>query len=205
MSTAPPIPFHKPDAVSPAELSDDHYRALREAKVRRKKIDFAIGVATFNGWSLGLFAGLSGLVLPLSFSLSGLFICLGLAVVSYHEFQGRALLRALDPRAARLLGYNQIGLGAVIVGYCLWSLAAVFVGPDPYAEVIAQNPELAQMLGDTGELYRMGAAIVYGMAILLTIPYQALMAWYYFSRARHVTQYVSQTPAWITRMQKAAA
>jgi hypothetical protein len=201
----PPTVSH-PIGDGPASpLSDEHYRALHEAKAGRKKIDVAIGVATFNGWSLGLFAGLSGLILLFSFSFVSLFICVGLGAVAHHEFKGRAMLRQLDVGGARLLGYNQIALGVVIVGYCLWSLIAVFVGPSPYAEVIAQNPELEQVLGSTGEIYVMGAAIVYGLVIVLTVPYQALMSWYYFSRAKHVARYIDQTPAWVTQMQKAAA
>ncbi|MEZ6190535.1 MAG: hypothetical protein R3C45_04510 [Phycisphaerales bacterium] len=188
-----------------APLSEQHYQALRDAKNGRKKIDLAIGVATFNGWSIGVFAALSALILPLSFSLSGLFVTIGLGVVAYNEFKGRAMLRLLDAKGARHLGYNQIALGGVIVVYCVWSLLAALFGPDAYAEVIAENPELGQVLGSTGELYRFIAAAVYGGAILLTVPYQALMAWYYFSRARHITNYVEQTPAWVTEFQRSAA
>lgn len=188
-----------------APLSEQHYRALRDAKDGRKKIDFAIGVATFNGWSIGVFAALSALVLPFSLSLSGLFVTIGLGVVAFNEFKGRAMLRLLNPKGARHLGYNQIALGGVIVGYCVWSLLSAFFGPNPYAEVIAENPELGQILGSTGEVYRFIAAAVYGCAILLTIPYQALMAWYYFSRSRHITHYVEQTPTWVTQLQRSAA
>ena len=202
MDHAAPIP---PPGPVNAPLSEQHYQALRDAKNGRKKIDFAIGVATFNGWSLGIFATLSALILPLSFSLQGLVISIGLGVVAWNEFKGRAMLRLLDPQGARRLGFNQIGLGAVIVGYCMWSLLAALFGPDAYAEVIAENPELGQILGSTGDLYRVIAVAVYGGAILLTIPYQTLMAWYYFSRTKHITNYVEQTPAWVTEIHRTAA
>lgn len=194
-----------PEANAPLMLSDEQLMAMHEAKTSRKKIDTAVAVATFNGWSIGLFAGLSALALLFSFSLQGLLVTVGLAVVAYHEFKGKAMLKQLDTRAANLLGYNQIGLGVLIIGYCAWSLVAVFVGPDPYAEYIAQNPELGQVLGSTGELYRFGATVVYGLAIVLTVPYQAAVAWYYFSRAGHICKYVDQTPQWITQIQRAAA
>ena len=202
MTQSAPIP---PQGTVNAPLSAQHYQALRDAKNGRKKIDFAIGVATFNGWSLGVFAALSALILPLSFSFSGLLVSIGLGVVAWNEFTGRAMLRLLDPQGARRLGFNQIGLGAVIVGYCVWSLLAALFGPDAYAEVIAENPELGQILGSTGDLYRFIAAAVYGGAIVLTIPYQALMAWYYFSRVRHIMRYVEQTPAWVTELHRSAA
>lgn len=197
---------HTPQPGFPnAPLSEQHYQALRDAKHGRRKIDFAIGVATFNGWSLGIFAALSALILPLSFSLQGLAISIGLGVVAWNEFKGRAMLRLLDPRGARRLGFNQIGLGAVIVIYCMWSLLAALFGPDAYAEIVAENPELGQILGSTGDLYRIIAVAVYGGAIVLTIPYQALMAWYYFSRARHIIHYVEKTPTWVTEIHRSAA
>ena len=169
------------------------------------KIDRAIAVATFNGWSIGFFAALSALFLPLSFSLLGLLITLGLAAVAYHEFKGRRLLRALDVSGPRLLGFNQIGLGAVIVVYCLWNLVAELAGPGAYAQTIGEHPELAEVLGSTEGLYRLIVVLVYGAVIVLTIPYQALMAWYYFSRGKHMESYISQTPDWVTDLERAAA
>ncbi len=186
-------------------LDQQHYDELRSAKTRRSKIDFAAGVATFNGWSLGIFAVLSALFLPLSFSLQGLLITAGLAVVAYHEFKGRRLLRLLDAQGPRLLGYNQIGLGVVIVGYSLWSLIAELAGPGAYAQTIEEHPELAQVLGSTDGLVRLITVLVYGTIIALTVPYQALMAWFYFSRAKHLHTYISQTPAWVSDLERAAA
>jgi hypothetical protein len=178
---------------------------MSDAKARRKKIDLAIGVATFNGWSVGVFAGLSGLVLLFSFGVLGLILTVGLAAVAYQEFRGRAGLRQLDPGGARLLGWNQVALGALIVGYCAWNLATTLLGAGAYDDVIQRHPELAQVLGDTGALIRFVAAAVYGVAIALTIPYQALVAWFYFSRTGHIERYVQQTPAWVTQVQRAAA
>ncbi len=199
---------NNPAANHPASsepLSEQHYREMREAKVRRKKIDVAIGVATFNGWSLGIFAGLSALILPFSISLLGVLITVGLAWVAYTEFQGRTMLRQLNPDAAKKLAYNQIALAGVIVGYCLWNIIDTVAGPGAYAEVIERNPELEQMLGGTGEVIQMLTVVVYSVVIVLTIPYQALIAWYYYSRAKHIRQYVSQTPRWVTNLQKEAA
>ncbi len=196
---------HSLEGPPDGPLNQQHYAALRNAKTKRSKIDFAIGVATFNGWSVGIFAALSALFLPLSFSLLGVFITLGLGAVAYHEFKGRRLLRALDVSGPRLLGFNQIGLGAVIVVYCLWSLIAELAGPGAYAQTIQEHPELAEILGSTEGLYRLIVVLVYGSVIVLTIPYQALMAWYYFSRSKHLKTYISQTPGWVTDLERAAA
>ena len=194
-----------PGGEPSAPLNQQHYEALRSAKTKRVKINRAIAVASFNGWSIGIFAALSALFLPLSFSLLGVFITLGLAAVAYYEFKGRQLLRALDTSAPRLLGLNQIGLGVVIVVYCIWSLVAELAGPGAYAQTIQEHPELAEILGSTEGLYRMAVLLVYGTVIVLTIPYQALMAWYYFSRSKHLATYISQTPQWVTDLERAAA
>ncbi len=186
-------------------LNQQHYDVMREAKTKRSKIDFAIGVASFNGWSIGIFAAISALFLPLSFTLQSLFITLGLGAVAYHEFKGRKLLRALDLRAPKLLGLNQIALGAVIVAYCAWSLIAELAGPGTYAQTIQEHPELADVLGETDGLVRLIVVLVYGSVIALTIPYQALMAWYYLSRTKHIQTYISQTPQWVTDLERAAA
>lgn len=192
-----------PSREESAPLTPEHYEALRAAKSRRKKIDRAVSVASFNGWSTGVFAALSA---PFAlFSFSGLLICLGLGAVAYHEFKGRAMLRALDLRGPRILGYNQIGFGVLIVAYCLWSLYEAMTGPNPYAQYIEADPALADMLGGIGDLYTFGAVLVYGAAIVLTVPYQAFMAWYYFSRSKHLSDYLSQTPGWVAEAQRAAA
>ena len=74
-------------------------------------------------------------------------MCLGLSAVAYHEFKGRALLRDLDLKGPRVLGYNQIGFGVLLVGYCVWSLIDAVVGPNPYETYIEAEPALADMLG----------------------------------------------------------
>jgi hypothetical protein len=186
-------------------LNQQHYEALRNAKSKRVKIDRAIAVASFNGWSIGIFAALSALFLPFSFNLLGLLITLGLGAVAYHEFKGRQLLRTLDVNAPRLLGLNQIWLGVVIIGYCIWSLVAELAGPGAYAQTIEEHPELAEILGSTQGLYRMVVVMTYSTVIVLTIPYQALMAWYYFSRHKHLVAYIDQTPHWVTDLERAAA
>ena len=132
-------------------------------------------------------------------------VLLGLGAVAYHEFKGRRMLRALDVRGPRLLGFNQIGFGVVIVGYCVWNLVVELAGPGAYAQTIEEHPELGEILGSTDGLYRMAVVLVYGTVIVLTIPYQALMAWYYFSRSKHLETYIRQTPGWVTDLERAAA
>jgi hypothetical protein len=204
LTQSDPTAFNpQPLGSDAAPLDEQHLEVLRDAKARRKKIDRAGSVATFNGWSTGVFAVIS---LPFAlFSVSGFLMCLGLAVVAYHEFKGRALLRSLDLRGPRVLGYNQIGFGVLIVAYCLWSMFLAVTGPDPYAQYMDADPALADMLGGLSEVYVFGSLIVYGFAIVLTVPYQTFMAWYYFGRAKHLSKYLSETPDWVAQAQRAAA
>lgn len=206
-SAAPPVPpAPQVSPVPPPQtLSEAQVQAVRTAKAGRKKIDLAIHVATFNGWSLAIFAVLSGLAWLLSFGLLGAVVTAGLAATAYYEFKGRAMLRQLDPHGARHLGYNQLALGVLIVVYCGWSMINMFFGPGSYDQVIARNPELADVLGNSEQMIRVLAVAVYGVVILLAVPYQILIAWFYFSRGKLIEQYVESTPAWITQVQQAAA
>jgi len=197
-----PAPGPAPEA---AGLSDAQLKAVNEAGAGRKKIDVAIHVASFNAYSLAVFAVLSGLVLLFSFSLIGLFITAGLGLTAYHEFKGRSWLKELDTRAPKYLCYNQLALGGVVIVYCAWNMIAALIGPGTYDEVIARNPELADMLGSTGGLITMITLAVYGTVIVLTIPYQGAVAWFYASREQHLRQYLEQTPVWVTQVQRAAA
>lgn len=184
-------------------LTAEHYEALRDAKPRRAKIDRAIKMASFNGWSTGVFAALS---VPFAFfSVSGLLICLGLGAVTYHEFKGRAMLRRLDLGAPKYLGMNQIGFGALIVVYCLWSMYTAMTGTSSFAEHIAADPALAQALGPVDDLYKTLSLVVYGAGAVLTLIYQAVVSRYYFSRLKHLREYLEQTPQWVTEVERAAA
>lgn len=186
-------------------LTPEQIQALQQAKANRSRITIAVTVATFNAWSLGIFAGLSALVLPFSFSIRGLLICLGLILTARNEFRGRSLLQQLNTRAPSLLGYNQILLAAIIVGYCLWCLVDTAWGRNSFEQMVLEHPELATMLGSTGDLIRYATIAVYVLVIFLAIPYQTMMAWFYFSRNRYLQEYLDQTPKWITEAQRYAA
>lgn len=195
---APPVPPPVPAPQGGDPLTAQHYAALNDARARRAKLDRAAAVATFNGWSIGVIAALSA---PFAlFSLTALVMAAGLGAVAYHEFRGRSMLRRLDLRGPRRLGMNQLALAALIVGYSLWCLYAALTGPNPYEQYIQAEPALGETLGSISALYRLAAIGVYGAVIMLTLPYQGLMAWYYFSRGRHLRLYVEQTPAWVMRV-----
>ena len=88
-----------------------------EADRSARKVLGAAKVARFNGWTIGGFAAL-GLLSGLS-SMTVLTVGLGLAIVAWNELRGRKMLLRFDPRGPRLLGRNQLGLMALLVGYGL--------------------------------------------------------------------------------------
>ena len=126
-------------------LSRDHYRELADAKLRFKKVRAAARVAAFNGWTIGVIAALSA---PFAlFSIVGLVMAVGFTVVAYTEFRGRRRLLQFDPSAAKVLGWNQIGLLTLIVVYCLWQLWAGLSGPSPLAAELESAARTRRRIG----------------------------------------------------------
>lgn len=184
--------------MSDPSLTPEQRQALADAKERAKPLTGANRTATFNIWTIGAFAVLT--ILFGLFSLTALVLGVGMAVVTWNEYRGRALLRAFDPAGPRLLGRNQLGLMGLIIVYALWSMYQTTANPDP---------ELAQMDqilgGDTAGLVAELTVYVYVGVIVLTGLFQGLLARYYFKRIAMVEAYVRDTPAWVVDMQRAAS
>ena len=119
-----------------------------------------------------------------------------LLALGWNELRGRGLLRALDPRGARVLGWNQISLMGVITAYCLWSLYRTLAHPDPGLV------ELEALVGISREMVSQVTVLAYGSVILLTAVFQGFLSRYYFARERLLTEYLEQTPGWILELQR---
>jgi hypothetical protein len=184
-------------------LSADDRRELAAAREGAKKIQSAAKVASFNGWSFGVAAALSA---PFSLgSVVGLLLTLGLAIVAFNEFRGRRGLLRFDPSAASMLGWNQLFLLAMIVGYCGWNLYAGLAGDGSFTAQLEAQPELQQALGsmdDVEGLYDEVVVAVYSTVIVASIVFQGLNALYYFTRRKHVEAYVERTPEWLLELQR---
>jgi len=185
--------------VSPdPTLSPEQRRELEDAGERARKILMAGRVASFNGWTIGIFAALSFL-----FGLGSpgvMLVSLALGAIAWNEFRGRALLRRLDPSAGRLLGRNQLGLMALIVAYCLWSIWRTKVGPpDPEME------QLQDLIGVGSDLIEQLTVVLYVSVIAATAIFQGLNARYYFRRVAMTEAYLSETPHWVVDLQRSAA
>ena len=193
-------------AHSAGPLSAEHHQQIASAHTRAAKIRSAARVAAFNGWVTGAFALFSAPFAP--FSVAGFLVTVGLAVVTYHEFRGKKMLLAFDPKAARLLGWNQVGFLALITVYSLWMILEAFTGAGPFAKEMQQYPELQSALGSAEEfrqLYQLVILAIYGSVIALSAIFQGFNAFYYSTRQKLVLAYLRETPGWILEMQRATA
>jgi hypothetical protein len=185
-------------AAATDPLSAAHRAALSKARLQSKRIVKAARVAAFNGWTTAIAAALSA---PFAmFDMTGAVVTAGLSIIAYNEFRGRRQLLAFDPSAARLLGWNQLSLLAMVIVYCVWTLySSLNASSGQLAAELQSYAELDQILGAEGgfqSLYRNVAISMYGGIIALSIFFQGANAFYYFSRERHVEEFVAETPTW---------
>jgi hypothetical protein len=183
-------------------LSAEHRRELAAARDRAKTIRKAARVAAFNGWTTAIIAAFSA---PFAlFSPIGLALTAGIAFVAFNEFRGRKRLLNFDPRGATLLGWNQLGLLAMIVAYCVWSLYANFNEASRVSAELQGYADLDAALGTSGGfegLFKQIVIIFYGSVIGLSVLFQGGAALYYFTRRRHIEDFIAETPAWVRDVQ----
>jgi hypothetical protein len=130
----------------------------------------------------------------------------GLAAVAWNEFRGRERLRQFDPAGPSILGWNQLGLLALITVYCLWAIYSNLWGSESIDAQLRANPELKAAFGSLDGLSQMVEPIVlafYGLVIALSTLFQGGNALYYFTRRKYVETYVRETPEWVIDLQRA--
>lgn len=190
-STAPPVA----DQGNP--LSPLHLQQLSDAKRRAKKVHRAASVAALSGWSMLVFALIS-LAFAFFSDWSAWAVGIGLLLVSLNELRGGAMLRRADPAGAKVLGWNQLVLAALLVTYATWSLATSLRQPlgaalqsgDPQIDAMAANITSAVTYG------------LYGTLAVLGLLLPGLTSIYYFSRARIVRAFLAETPEWIVEIMR---
>ena len=184
-------------------LSQSQQHKVAAAHDRARKIRKAAAVAAFNGWVTGILAACSA---PFAlFSLPGFLATAGLSLVAYNEFKGRKRLLQFDRDASVFLGWNQVGLLALITTYCIWMLAVGLTSEGPFAAEVKAKPELGVAFDSVDEfdqIYRFLVAAVYGTVIVLSAVFQGLNAFYYFTRRKHVKAHVQHTPDWVLDIQR---
>ena len=187
-------------AATSGPLSPEHLRDLELARERSKRIRRAVGVASFNGWTAGVFATVSLLIGI--FSLTSLLVGVALAVVAYNELAGARLLRQFDERGPRRLGFNQIGLCGMLIVYAVWRIYATLTGPSPFDAALAAGGEAMPLIASIEHLQTAATLVIYGGLIVGTLLFQGGMAWYYFTRVHHIRVYNNETPQWLVDLQR---
>ena len=178
-------------------LAPEQLEALAHARRQGRKITRAANVATFSGWSMAFFAFIT-LVSGL-FSLVALLLGIGLTVVACIELRGAKRMRLLDDTAPRMLGFNQIGLGVLVILYCSWGVWQAVFGPSPYESYLAQGGKVADLIEPIDNLNRAVMSIFYAGLLVLSAIAQGCTAVYYFSRRRLMVKYLQETPDWIVQ------
>jgi hypothetical protein len=167
-----------------------------------KRVRRASVVATISGWTLAIFGTLT-LLGVLFGDLTALVLGIALGVCAFNELRGAAMLRRLDPRAPKRLGWNQVALAILIVGYAGWSLFEAS-NQSPLASVGGStgDPGMDQML--TSLTTSITYAVYAGVAAAGVLG-PGLTALYYFTRAKHVRRVLDETPAWVRETLRTAA
>ena len=166
---------------------------LHVAVGRKRALMRPARVASFNGWTVGLFGALS-VVWGLVAGWSGVVIGAALLAVSWNELRGARRLQALDPQGATLLGWNQLILGGVIALYCVYSIASARMAPDPSMQ------EMVEMAGIPADLIGGLTTILYGAVLVIVTLVQLLLARYHFRAKAKVEAFRQETPRWIVEL-----
>jgi hypothetical protein len=180
-------------------LSPEQIRQLADARSAGRTIRWCIGMASFDAYTLAIFAVIS--LLTGYNSLPGLFIGFGLGIVAWVEFRALRDLRLLMPEAVRHLGWNQLGLAGVLIVYGMWNLLGP--GQNTITDALNAAGADADMRQQIQGMAQMINGLIYGGLIAIAIFVQGGTAIYYLSREKNVRAYVDQTPDWIKQMQKA--
>ncbi len=196
------VAVHDLGLSSEGPLSTEHFQELSRADNRAKLIRKAARVAAFNGWTTAIIAALSA---PFAlFCVAGFLVTVVLALVAWNEFRGRNMLNKFNPKAATLLGWNQLGFLAMIIVYCGWMMYTGINYSDTALLEFTSNPELGDLLGSPEQvtgLYELLVYGVYGSVIVLSVIFQGLTALYYFTRRKQIEAYVRATPEWVRKLQ----
>jgi hypothetical protein len=197
------IPYAQPAPPTPpppGPLTTLNYRELATAKNALRKIRRAQSVAKFDGWSLAIFGLLTAaLGFDSAWALIGGLV---LIVIGGIEIWGANRLGQLDPRCAIVLTLNQLVLGVLLVGYFSWQIYAASNGQGLLSDVGRVDPEAAAQLKQFGSMANQMAIGIYSILLAAGVAYSGAMALYFFTRGRHVRNYLLETPDWIVQMQR---
>jgi len=197
-----------PVAEPASPLDESHFQLLRQVTEGRRPIRNAARTARISAITILVIGAVSTPLLLLSPSWQGLFAVAGIWAIGVFEYIGSQRMRQGLPSAAAFLGRNQLAFIALIVVYCVLQMLS-FSGARARDELI--SPELQSQLAmlpglehDIDSQLGFWAPIVtygfYSLVIVLSLAVQGSLAFYYFTRKRHLEMLAHHTPAWIRRL-----
>lgn len=199
---APPFASAPAEVVLPpaGPLSPEHFRILGEARIRGKRIRRAASIAVTSGWTM-LFFGMLTLLGGLLGDVASLAMGVALILLAINELIGASLVRGLEPRGSSRLGINQLVLACVILLYAAWSLKANLDAPalSEMNEQLAIDPQMQEAVGSISRLVVWG---LYGTMAVVGTLVPALTAWYYFSRASIIRNFIAAHPPWVIELMR---
>ena len=133
-----------PPNTSPG-LSPEQLAQIAAARKLGGELRAASVVAAVDGWTLGVFAGLT--ILCSITSPVPLVLGLGMLAVAYVELRGLARPEATGPRAPRRLTLNQFALGAMLFLYGAINLWLSLHEAHPLGSMGEQGREVIDMIG----------------------------------------------------------
>ena len=198
MTQVPPI------LQPPSPLTPEAQDQVRRAAALRRPVSSATRVALGSAVTMLLVAALSVPVLMLSFSATNLLVVLALIGLGIQEYRGYRSLKRLAPAAPRQLGINQVCLLGLIVFYCAMQMAtassgdikAMVVSPE-FRSALQQMPSGGGLNDLVAQADRWAPLAIYGfysLVLLLGVLFQGGLAWYYFSRRKHLDRYLHAAP-----------
>jgi hypothetical protein len=171
-------------------LAPEQKQRLAAATVERDRLLRPARLARMNGWSLGIFGGLS-ILIGLVTGGGGILVGAALVALAWNEMRGVALLRRLDPEGARILGWNQIAVGGVVAVYCAAAIVRSRMAPN------ASMQELEELAGISGDLMSELTTVFYGSVAIVVGIVQGLLARYHFRAGPRLAAFRRATPGWI--------
>ena len=182
-------------------LSPEQLHALNVGQTLYRPIGRAVSYARFDGWSVAVFAILTGgcgITSPTT-----LILGVGMGAVAWYELRQASRVASADRSAPKRLALNLLALSALLVGY---AVVRLFQGIDAgelamiRGQLAAADPAMADMVESMATLI---SRLVYGTLIVVSICLQGGTALFYHSRRKAVEAYLRGTPEWVRTINRA--
>lgn len=184
--------------VATGPLSSAQLGEIESARKRSRAIRRGVVFSRFNAWTLGFFALVSLMIAGFSLPQVGAAtaVCAALIAVTAVEFVQGTRLKRFEPGAARLIAWNQMGLGAALAAYCAWKVWGLMHG-----QRVISTPELAELMGDEGVAMAQ-RMMVWGFVAAggIVLGYQLLVGLWYLRLEKRVGRYREETPGWVVEV-----